>query len=88
MTRQSPNRNASRGFALIAVLWLVAAMSVLVGGIMLTVRGEPQHEPFDEVFFDAMLNIWLGPRAADPALKQALLGTDPYINRPTPTGNS
>ena len=40
MTRQSPNRNASRGFALIAVLWLVAAMSVLVGGIMLTVRGE------------------------------------------------
>lgn len=57
-------------------------------GMVLTVRGEPQHEPFDEAFFDAMLNIWLGPRAADPALKQALLGTDPYINRPTPTGNS
>lgn len=57
-------------------------------GMVLTVRGEPQHEPFDEVFFDAMLNIWLGPRAADPALKQALLGTDPYLNRPALASSS
>ena len=57
-------------------------------GMVLSVRGEPQHEPFDEVFFDAMLNIWLGPRAADPALKQALLGSDPYLNRPALASSS
>ena len=39
MKQQSAYRS-SQGFALIAVLWLVAAMSVLVGGIMLTVRAE------------------------------------------------
>ena len=37
---QKPAYRSSEGFALIAVLWLVAAMSVLVGGIMLTVRAE------------------------------------------------
>ena len=37
---QKPVYRSSEGFALIAVLWLVAAMSVLVGGIMLTVRAE------------------------------------------------
>lgn len=47
-------------------------------GMVLVVKGEPQHEPFEEAFFDAMLNIWLGPKPADRALKQALLGTDPY----------
>lgn len=52
-------------------------------GMVLIVRGDPQHEPFDEAFFDAMLNIWLGPKPADRALKQALLGSDPYLNRPT-----
>lgn len=57
-------------------------------GMVLTVRGEPQHEPFDEAFFDAMLNIWLGPRAADPTLKQALLGSDPYLNRPALASSS
>lgn len=31
---------SKKGFALIAVLWLVAALSVLVGGIMHSVRGE------------------------------------------------
>lgn len=39
MIQKSAYRS-SEGFALIAVLWLVAAMSVLVGGIMLTVRAE------------------------------------------------
>lgn len=47
-------------------------------GMVLVVKGEPQHEPFEEAFFEAMLNIWLGPKPADRALKQALLGSDPY----------
>lgn len=47
-------------------------------GMVLTVKGEQQHEPFEDAFFDAMLNIWLGPKPADRLLKQALLGSDPY----------
>lgn len=39
MTRM-PMRSTRNGFALIAVLWLVSALTVLVGGIMLTVRAE------------------------------------------------
>lgn len=49
-------------------------------GMVLNVRGEPQPEPFDENFFDALAQIWLGPRPPDPALKKALLGVDPYVN--------
>jgi hypothetical protein len=44
-------------------------------GTVVTVRGQPQGEPFPEpAFFDAMLRIWLGPAPADGALEQALLG--------------
>ena len=53
-------------------------------GMVLNVRGEPQPEPFDEAFFDALSMIWLGPRPPDAALKKALLGVDPYVN----TGNA
>lgn len=43
-------------------------------GMVLTVKGEAQHEPFEEAFFDALLNMWLGPKPADQQLKVALLG--------------
>lgn len=56
-------------------------------GMVLVVKGEAQHEPFEEAFFDAMLNIWLGPKPADRALKQALLGSDPYT-RPAATDHN
>lgn len=56
-------------------------------GMVLTVKGEPQHEPFEEAFFDALLNIWLGPKPADRALKQAMLGTDPYTRQAAATGS-
>lgn len=56
-------------------------------GMVLTVKGEPQHEPFEEAFFDALLNIWLGPKPADRALKQAMLGTDPYTRHASINGS-
>lgn len=44
-------------------------------GTVISVRGVPQGEPFKEPeFFNAMLRIWLGPKPADAALKEALLG--------------
>ncbi|MBZ8138420.1 hypothetical protein CLD22_00725 [Rubrivivax gelatinosus] len=44
--------------------------SVLVNG---KAAGEPIREP---EFFTSLLSIWLGPRPADTALKDALLGRD------------
>lgn len=55
-------------------------------GMVLIVNNEAQHEPFDEAFFDAILNIWLGPKPADRLLKQALLGGSPDLNRPANNG--
>lgn len=44
-------------------------------GTVITVKGQPQGEPFQEpAFFNALLGIWLGPQPADEPLKQALLG--------------
>lgn len=44
-------------------------------GTQVTVKGQPQGEPFKEPeFFQALLGIWLGPHPADEQLKKALLG--------------
>jgi hypothetical protein len=44
-------------------------------GTVISVRGQPQGEPFKEPeFFNALLRIWLGPAPADWRLKDALLG--------------
>ncbi|MBV7543052.1 chalcone isomerase family protein [Acidovorax sp. sic0104] len=44
-------------------------------GTVITVKGEPQGEPFKEPeFFNALLGIWLGNAPADWKLKDALLG--------------
>jgi hypothetical protein len=46
-------------------------------GTSVLVNGEPQGEPIKEPeFFNALLNIWLGPRPADSHLKDALLGKE------------
>lgn len=44
-------------------------------GTIISVKGQPQGEPFKEPeFFNALLRIWLGPAPADWKLKDALLG--------------
>ena len=44
-------------------------------GMVITVKGVPQGEPFKEPeFFHALLRIWLGQSPADYKLKDALLG--------------
>ncbi len=44
-------------------------------GTVLTVKGKVEGEPFkEEAFFEALMRIWLGPKPADWALKDALLG--------------
>lgn len=44
-------------------------------GTVLTVKGVQEGEPFKEPeFFEALMRIWLGPKPADWALKDALLG--------------
>lgn len=44
-------------------------------GMVITVKGKVQGEPFKEPeFFNAMMRIWLGPNPADWKLKEALLG--------------
>ena len=44
-------------------------------GTVITVKGQPQGEPFKEPeFYNALLRIWLGPNPADWKLKDALLG--------------
>ena len=44
-------------------------------GTVITVRGQPQGEPFKEPeFFRALVGIWLGNQPADWKLKEALLG--------------
>ncbi len=44
-------------------------------GTLVTVKGQPQGEPFKEPeFFNALLGIWLGSQPADWKLKDALLG--------------
>lgn len=44
-------------------------------GTIISVKGQPQGEPFKEPeFFNALLRIWLGPAPADWKLKEALLG--------------
>lgn len=44
-------------------------------GVLITVKGKPQGEPFKEPeFFNALMRIWLGPNPADWKLKDALLG--------------
>lgn len=45
-------------------------------GTTVLVNGQPQGEPIKEPeFFNALMMIWLGPRPADVALKDALLGS-------------
>ena len=44
-------------------------------GTVITVKGKVQGESFKEPeFFNAMMNIWLGPQPVDWKLKDALLG--------------
>ncbi len=44
-------------------------------GTTVLVNGKPTAEPIKEPeFYSALLRIWLGPRPADSALKDALLG--------------
>lgn len=44
-------------------------------GTLISVKGQPQGEPFKEPeFFNALLAIWLGKSPADHLLKEALLG--------------
>ncbi len=44
-------------------------------GTVVSHNGAVKSDTFkDREFFDALLSIWLGPRPADPVLKQALLG--------------
>lgn len=44
-------------------------------GTTVLVNGQPQGAPIREPeFFTALMSIWLGPRPADDALKNALLG--------------
>ncbi|CAN7627527.1 chalcone isomerase family protein [Acidovorax sp. LjRoot117] len=44
-------------------------------GTVITVKGEPQGEPFKEPeFFNALMGIWLGNAPADWKLKDAMLG--------------
>jgi hypothetical protein len=44
-------------------------------GTVISVKGQPQGEPFKEPeFFNALLRIWLGKVPADYALKDALVG--------------
>lgn len=44
-------------------------------GTVLTVKGSVEGDPFKEPeFFEALMRIWLGPKPADWALKDALLG--------------
>ncbi|RZJ09220.1 MAG: hypothetical protein EOO54_22265, partial [Haliea sp.] len=44
-------------------------------GTIITVKGQPQGEPFKEVeFFNALMRIWLGPQPADHKLKGVLMG--------------
>jgi hypothetical protein len=43
-------------------------------GMVLTVKGKTEGEPFKEVeFFNALMAIWMGPNPADWQLKNALL---------------
>ena len=45
-------------------------------GTVISVKGQPQGEPFKEPeFFNALLRIWVGKSPADHLLKEALLGT-------------
>lgn len=47
-------------------------------GMRVSVNGKPDPAEFNEPeFFNAMMGIWLGPKAADGRLKQALLGNAP-----------
>ncbi len=47
-------------------------------GTIISVKGEPQGEPFKEPeFYNALLRIWLGPVPADYKLKDSLLGRPP-----------
>lgn len=44
-------------------------------GTVVMINGKPQGEPIKEPeFFAGLMRIWLGPNAADRALKEALLG--------------
>ena len=47
-------------------------------GTVISVKGQPQGEPFKEPeFFNALMRIWLGKSPADHLLKDALLGKAP-----------
>lgn len=47
-------------------------------GMVLSINGVADPAEFPEPeFYQAMLGMWLGPRAADSRLKQALLGKEP-----------
>ncbi|GAB4089324.1 MAG TPA: chalcone isomerase family protein [Burkholderiaceae bacterium] len=46
-------------------------------GTVISVKGQPQGEPFKEpAFFQALMRIWLGNNPADSLLKDALLGKE------------
>ena len=44
-------------------------------GLVITVKGKPQGEPFkDPEFFKALMSIWFGENPADWKLKDAMMG--------------
>lgn len=47
-------------------------------GTVISVKGKPQGEPFNDIeVFNVLLGIWIGPYAADWKLRDALLGKAP-----------
>ncbi|QIL70229.1 general secretion pathway protein GspK [Diaphorobacter sp. HDW4B] len=73
-----------RGFALIAVLWLVAALSVMVGGLMLTVKSELKTASFSRQTLQASAT---GEAAIQVALQGVVASGKPpaqLISAPVP----
>lgn len=67
---------AQQGFALIAVLWLVAALSVMVGGLMLTVKSEFKTASYSRQTLQASAT---GEAAIQVALQAVVASTKPPI---------
>ncbi|MPM37145.1 hypothetical protein SDC9_83751 [bioreactor metagenome] len=84
--KQALGHKSSQGFALVAVLWLVAAMTVLVGGIMLSVRSELRTAGLSRQMIQAQA---VGEAVMQIALQQMVAGgkqVDKLIEAPVSYG--
>ena len=82
----SQRPGAQRGFALIAVLWLVAALSVMVAGLTQTVKSEFRSTSFSRQSLQATA---LGESAIQLALQEMVMSGQPpekLIVAPVPVG--